>query len=73
MLDMCTSLCCAQVLWSFVSGHGQMGHSFMGKGVVYRASLIMAHLTHFISTTLHCPAVRNLHSVFNYRGEWRRV
>lgn len=46
-----------QVLWSFMSGQGKVVESFMGKGVISRASLAMSHLMHTIETQLHPPEV----------------
>lgn len=59
---MCTTcdmlvLLYVQVLWSFMSGQGRTVGSFMGKGVIARASLAMSHLLHTTETQLHPPQV----------------
>ena len=55
--ELCYVLLCMQVLWSFLSGQGCIESSFMGKGVVSKASLIMAHLTFSTSHQPQCPKV----------------
>ncbi len=49
-----------KVLWSFMSGRGKMGESFMGKGVISKGSLALCHLVHTTETGLHPPEVSSI-------------